>query len=251
MLIFEKANHKHRFPFATWGLILLMGGLLLFVDPNSLELIPANKLGLSILTSIFAHTGIVHYLSNVIYLYIFGDNVEDVLGHIMYVIAFIILGLLGNFFYVLTHLDSYRPVVGASGAVSGILGMYFILFPNVKASVAIRWHSIENIRASVAILFWLIYQVALSIVGLHFSLGMAFGAHFVGFLGGLLLGFVFSKLGYLDRHEERIRKSMGNKLTVLCPSCSTPKIVKKYGQYTCAVCKSYFSFDVTGKRLIS
>ncbi|TGL64703.1 rhomboid family intramembrane serine protease [Leptospira sarikeiensis] len=252
MLITENANYRHRFPIVTVLLIITMGLILGFGNVIDLAFVPSQEISLSVIASIFTHSSIVHYIVNMLYLYIFGDNVEDVAGHALYLIIFIVLGVIANLLYMLIHLNSDHPVVGASGAISGILGMYYVLFPNVKTSFYIKWASIEEIPASISLLLWFGIQLMMSALELYLlnGLGIAFTAHISGFLVGMLFGYIFLKLGFLDRHEERIRQSSSSSLTVICPSCNTPKNVKKYGKYFCLACKSEFYFDKYGKKLL-
>ena len=136
----------------------------------------------------FLHAGIWHLGGNMLYLWIFGNNIEDVLGRFRFVLFYFVCGTLASFGHIATDLDSKIPMVGASGAISGILGAYLILFPFAKIRTFIFlgfFWTIVRIPAILLLLFWVglqIWNSASSEAG-----GTAWFAHIGGFVAGVLL----------------------------------------------------------------
>jgi membrane associated rhomboid family serine protease len=136
----------------------------------------------------FLHAGIWHLVGNMLYLWIFGNNIEDVLGKFRFVLFYFVCGTLAAFGHIATDLDSDIPMVGASGAISGILGAYLILFPFAKIRTFIFlgfFWTIARIPAILLLLFWVglqIWNSASSEAG-----GIAWFAHIGGFVAGVLL----------------------------------------------------------------
>ncbi|MCW7479553.1 rhomboid family intramembrane serine protease [Leptospira kanakyensis] len=128
MFVFEKANHNFRKPILTLGFIFLTMLTLFFDHPESYAFTPKKAFGFSIVGSIFFNTSFVEWLTNAIYLYMFADNIEDVVGHFYFFLLFLFFGILANLTYFLFHVNSIIPVIGTSGVISGILGMYFVFF---------------------------------------------------------------------------------------------------------------------------
>jgi membrane associated rhomboid family serine protease len=150
----------------------------------------------TILTSMFMHGGLAHLGGNLLFLYIFGDNVEDSLGHGRYVGFYAICGVGAAAAQVLTGLDSPIAMVGASGAISGVLGAYIVLFPRapilVFNSIPLLWlfyGLFLSFPAWLVIGFWFLGQLlsGVSSLGSAGMGGVAFFAHIGGFLAGLLL----------------------------------------------------------------
>ena len=144
MIPLKDDNPARNFPFLTLGFILLniavfIYGVNLPVHPSALyadyALIPMQLLNTpfttypTVYTSMFLHAGIWHLGGNMLYLWIFGNNIEDVLGKFRFVLFYFVCGTLAAFGHIATDLGSKIPMVGASGAISGILGAYLILFP--------------------------------------------------------------------------------------------------------------------------
>jgi membrane associated rhomboid family serine protease len=150
---------------------------------------PAYFSILTLFTSMFLHAGIAHLFGNMWFLYIFGDNVEDKFGHFFYLIFYILAGLAATFTHYLTNLGSTIPAVGASGAISGVLGAYIVLFPRVGVYVSGR-AGVGKVSALLMIGLWFAFQL---ISGIFFgeSTGVAFFAHIGGFIFGVLGGFIY------------------------------------------------------------
>jgi len=153
----------------------------------------------TLITSVFLHGGILHLLGNMLYLFIFGDNVEDRFGHLQYLFLYLFFGIIGG----LTHSaiammygesEAIIPAIGASGAISGILGAYLIFFPNARiVSIVFLGFFIRLVRlpAIIFIGFWFILQFLYGVVGA--TTGVAYWAHIGGFLAGFLMAVIFRK----------------------------------------------------------
>jgi len=153
--------------------------------------IPAQFSLITIFTSMFLHGGLDHLFGNMWYLWIFGDNVEDHWGKIKYIIIYFLSGIAATFLQWLTDPKSVIPSIGASGAISGVLGSYFILYP--KAGVETYY---GEIPAYIVIGFWFVLQLifgAVSLVGASGS-EIAFWAHVGGFIFGAAVTWIFKKL---------------------------------------------------------
>lgn len=155
--------------------------------PSELALIPAP---LTVFTSMFLHGGILHLGGNMLYLWIFGDNIEDRMGPVRFVAFYLICGVAAALAQALPAVGSEVPMIGASGAVSGVLGAYLLLYPHARVLVALP----------LIIVFYTFYLPAIVVLGLWFlgqllsslgqdaaAAGIAFRAHIGGFAAGILL----------------------------------------------------------------
>jgi membrane associated rhomboid family serine protease len=156
---------------------------------------------LTLITSMFMHGGIAHIFGNMLFLWIFGDNIEDHLGHFRYLLFYLVCGVLAGLAHVFATLAAAGgneasmlvPSLGASGAISGVLGAYFLLFPTRRVTVLISWF-ITQVPAFIAIGLWFVFQL---ISGLGYlgsgsqQGGVAYAAHIGGFIAGLALIKVF------------------------------------------------------------
>jgi len=203
MIPLKDENPTRNFPFLTLLFIVLnMGvyfyGINLPVHPSVLyaeyALIPTqlinNPLSAypTVYTSMFLHSGIWHLGGNMLYLWIFGNNIEDVLGKARFVLFYFVCGTLAALGHIATDLNSKIPMVGASGAISGVLGGYLILFPFTKIKTFIFlgfFWTIVRIPAILLLLFWVVLQI-LNSVSPEAS-GTAWFAHIGGFVAGVLL----------------------------------------------------------------
>ncbi len=146
---------------------------------------------LSLLTSLFIHGGWFHLIGNMLFLWIFGDNVEDRLGHLRYLIFYLLGGCIASLFQFLIHPLSKVPVVGASGAISAVMGAYFLLFPYARISSLLFYFfflTIVEIPAFVYLGFWFLWQIMEGMLFLPFAGdvgGVAFWAHIGGFIFGM------------------------------------------------------------------
>jgi membrane associated rhomboid family serine protease len=149
-------------------------------------------------TSLFLHGGWLHLLGNMLYLWIFGDNVEDVLGHARYLIFYLLCGIGAGMTHIITQPVSQVPTIGASGAIAGIMGAYFILFPRARVVTLVPiffFIQFIEIPAFFFLAFWFIMQLFSGTFAgsSSFSGGIAFWAHIGGFGCGMLLLLFFKR----------------------------------------------------------
>lgn len=150
----------------------------------------------TLFTSMFMHAGLFHLFGNMLYLYIFGDNVEGAFGHVGYLLFYITCGLMADFAHIisLTNLQEFnRGVVGASGAISGVLGAYLVLYPKAKVLTLIfyGWPIIIPIPAVIFLGFWFFMQWLYGLFDV--SGGVAYWAHIGGFIAGIILALIFAR----------------------------------------------------------
>jgi len=147
----------------------------------------------TLFTSIFMHAGWVHLGGNMLYLWIFGDNVEDRFGHIKFTIFYLLCGLAATFAQLVFSLGSKVPNLGASGAIAGVLGAYILLFPKGKVRV-LQSQRVIQVPALIVIGIWIVVQLFSgigSIANTAQTGGVAYMAHIGGFLAGFVLTFLF------------------------------------------------------------
>jgi membrane associated rhomboid family serine protease len=155
----------------------------------------ANPLGdiLTLFTSMFMHAGWVHLGGNMLYLWIFGDNVEDRFGHIKFIIFYLICGLAATFAQLAFSVGSSIPNLGASGAIAGVLGAYILLFPQGKVRV-MQGSTVIQVPALIVIGLWIVLQLFSGIGSISTTAdtgGVAYMAHIGGFVAGFVLTFLF------------------------------------------------------------
>jgi len=143
------------------------------------------------LSSMFMHGSIAHIFGNMLFLWIFGDNLENLLGHIRYAFFYIVCGFAAAIAQIIMGPDSIIPMLGASGAISGVLGGYILLFPQ-KQVRAIIFNFLTTVPAFVAIGIWIVYQLIVGYMTDPGSGGVAYAAHIGGFFAGLALIKVFA-----------------------------------------------------------
>jgi membrane associated rhomboid family serine protease len=159
---------------------------------------------MTIFTSMFMHAGIAHLGGNMLYLWIFGDNVEDRLGHFRYLIFYLVGGVAASLIHMATNWGSELPTLGASGAIAAVLGAYLVLFPGSKIVTLIPLGFFSRLTTAPAIVFlglWFILQLfegVMSFGGADVS-GVAFWAH----VGGFVAGMVMVKLVLIGDRRER------------------------------------------------
>ncbi len=148
---------------------------------------------LTLFTAMFMHAGWLHLGGNMLYLWIFGDNVEDRFGHVKFIIFYLVCGLVATFAQLAFSLESTIPNLGASGAVAGVLGAYILLFPQGKIKV-LQGQRIVQVPALIVIGLWIVLQFFSgvgSIANTADTGGVAYMAHIGGFLAGFALTFLF------------------------------------------------------------
>jgi membrane associated rhomboid family serine protease len=153
------------------------------LDPG-LEWVPTWA---TLATSMFLHGGIAHLLGNMLYLWIFGNNVEDAMGRVRFVVFYLLCGLAAAMSHALVHPDSQVPMIGASGAISGVMGAYFLLHPHARVNVLVVFVFIQMVAlpAWIVLGLWFVMQY-LNVLGGGQD-GVAWWAHLGGFVAGALL----------------------------------------------------------------
>jgi membrane associated rhomboid family serine protease len=204
------------YPWVTWGLIAAC--VIAFVYENSggdalfrhliygYGLIPAVLTGeaelgadlyevpalVTLVSSLFLHSSIWHLIGNMLYLWVFGDNIEDAMGHIKFLMFYMICGIIAGLAQVVADPDSVVPTIGASGAISGVLGAYLILHPRARVLIPIFIIPVY-VPAFLLLLFWIGFQV-FAVLGAGVSGGgVAWLAHIGGFVAGAALIALFRR----------------------------------------------------------
>ena len=209
---------SRTFPFVTITIIVLNALAFVFeltLDPRELSeflrvygVVPADFHMPTLITSMFLHGGWSHILGNMWYLWIFGDNVEDQCGHGRFVVFYLLCGIAAAVGQIVMNPQSALPTIGASGAIAGVMGAYFILYPQsrVLTLIPIFWFEVIEVPAIVLLGFWFLMQLvnagAIAATANSASGGVAFAAHVVGFLVGLGGIFVFRKRQRFERWDD-------------------------------------------------
>ena len=155
----------------------------------------------TVFTSMFLHGGWMHLIGNMLYLWIFGDNVEDSMGHGRFVAFYLLCGVAAVLAQSLPDTHSQVPMIGASGAISGVLGAYLLLHPHARVLVLIPlgfFSQVVHLRAGIVLGLWFALQLFNSLMTPPGGGGVAFGAHIGGFLAGLAL------IPFFKRREVRL-----------------------------------------------
>ena len=198
-------NPSLRFPYITYGLILI--NIFIFVsywpilgDPSKINslfqnwaLVPVNvKEGssyLGLLTSIFFHGSFMHLLGNMLFLHIYGDNLEDKMGHFWFLIFYLCSGVFANLAQFIADPYSTIPVIGASGAVAAVMGGYLLLFPKARIDILFIFiiiFKIFPIRAWIVLGIWFVLQLYNGLAVPVSVSGVAYWAHIGGFIFGVI-----------------------------------------------------------------
>jgi membrane associated rhomboid family serine protease len=191
-------------PYVTGGLIAV--NLLVFLyelslDPYSLNhlislygIVPDHVRLTSILTSMFLHGGWLHVIGNMWFLWIYGDNVEDVLGHGRYLVFYLLCGVLAGLTHIAFNFDSRLPTVGASGAIAGVMGAYLVKFPHSRILTLVPifiFFTTFEIPAVIILVYWFLLQTISGFGSIGYShlsqQGVAWFAHVGGFVAGMIL----------------------------------------------------------------
>lgn len=212
MIPIQDSSAKIKFPF--WVTVIIALNIFIFyleiTSPNPLSLI--NQFALipdqidfsipltftSFITSQFLHGGFLHIISNMWFLWIFGDNIEARFGPLFFPAFYILAGILGNFLQYIFIPQSQIPILGASGAIAGVLGAYYTFYPKNKVKTLIPilgLPAIITLPASLVLVYWFILQIlsgATSMIATNNDVGgIAYFAHIGGFVTGLLIGRFF------------------------------------------------------------
>ena len=206
---YKADNPRILIPYVTYGLIGSNLFIFLFQfsmginDPETeaifiytYGLIPAEFSILNIFTSMFLHGSISHIIGNMWFLWIFGDNVESVLGHVKYALFYILCGSIAAVTQILIDPSSEIPMVGASGAIAGVLGLYMMRFPHARVHVfafIIIFFTTFRVPAIIVLGFWFFNQLTngMGSLGLDTTGGVAWFAHIGGFITGIMLNQAF------------------------------------------------------------
>jgi membrane associated rhomboid family serine protease len=149
-----------------------------------------------IFTSMFMHAGLVHLFGNMLYLWIFGDNVEDAMGHFNYLVFYLLGGVAASAAHIFVNPSSQLPTVGASGAIGAVLGAYLVLYPQSRVATFIPlgfFYTLRLLPAAIVLFMWFILQLFSGVLslGMEDIGGTAFWAHIGGFVFGVVIGLFF------------------------------------------------------------
>jgi membrane associated rhomboid family serine protease len=214
-------NPIQIFPIVTWALIAVNVAVFLYqlsLGPQSSQLfiyqygaIPAVVTGgqslpeavaaippvLSVFTSMFLHGGWMHLIGNLWFLWIFGNNIEEAMGGLRFIVFYLACGILASWSHILSNTSSILPSIGASGAIGGVLGAYILLYPRARVWTLIFlgfFIRLLYVPAGIMLGYWFLIQLLSgSMAGRQEGGGVAFWAHIGGFLAGVLLVGVFKK----------------------------------------------------------
>jgi membrane associated rhomboid family serine protease len=154
---------------------------------------------LTLFSSMFMHGGWAHLGGNMLFLFIFGDNVEKRLGSMMYILFYLVCGVLASFAQIVTNTESIIPTLGASGAISGVLAGYLVYFPQNKVRVLVGFRYVTEVPALMMIGLWALLQFISGVGSIavtdETAGGVAYWAHIGGFVAGLVLAFVLRAFG--------------------------------------------------------
>lgn len=218
MIPFKDDNPTRTFPFVTITLIAL--NIIVFIQqvtsPNPRDMVFAYGVipyflltltttqaihpVLTLFSSMFMHGGLLHLGANMLFLWIFGNNIEDSLGHVRFIIFYLLCGIVAAYSHALAEQSSMVPMIGASGAVSGVLGAYMVLFPRAKVHTLIFlgiFVQVVKLPAIFVIGLWIVIQFLSGILskGVAGQSGVAWFAHIGGFLFGVIMIKIFLKRG--------------------------------------------------------
>nr|NIS02428.1 rhomboid family intramembrane serine protease [Gemmatimonadota bacterium]NIT64545.1 rhomboid family intramembrane serine protease [Gammaproteobacteria bacterium]NIU54637.1 rhomboid family intramembrane serine protease [Gemmatimonadota bacterium]NIV21474.1 rhomboid family intramembrane serine protease [Gammaproteobacteria bacterium]NIW38884.1 rhomboid family intramembrane serine protease [Gemmatimonadota bacterium] len=160
----------------------------------------------AVVTSMFMHGSWIHLISNMMFMWVFGNNVEDSMGHFRFLIFYLLCGLAAAAAHVMLNAGSGVPTVGASGAISGILGAYIVLYPQVRVHVFFPPFWILPMRAYVVLGYWIVIQILMGLAerGMQGG-GVAVWAHIGGFFAGLVLVFFFRRPQLVGAKREGVQ----------------------------------------------
>jgi len=152
--------------------------------------------GVTLFTSMFLHGGLFHLAGNMLYLWIFGNNVEDAMGRVRFMVFYLLCGMIAAVSHAATNTQSLIPMIGASGAVSGVLGAYLLLYPHARVLTLFTlgfFVRMIEVPAMVVLGFWLVFQFLSAMISQGSGGGVAWYAHIGGFLAGMVLIGLFKR----------------------------------------------------------
>jgi membrane associated rhomboid family serine protease len=218
------ANPTQRTPWVTIGLIAINVGVFFLWEPitgslqeqnrfffcegaipqelSSFETLPllarecagGKSVLISLFTSMFLHGGFLHIAGNMLYLWVFGNNVEDRMGPVAFLLFYLAAGIVAAYGQVLPNPDSTTPLVGASGAIAGALGAYLVMFPSARVLTLVPlffFLQLIELPAVVVLGFWFVLQALQGVGSLQAETGVAWFAHIGGFVFGALVALLF------------------------------------------------------------
>jgi membrane associated rhomboid family serine protease len=165
------------------------GGALLGQIP--LEATPGSVY-FTFLSSMFMHGGVMHIFGNMLFLWIFADNIENLLGHVRFLVFYVICGLAAAIAQIVMDTGSVVPMLGASGAISGVLGGYLLLFPTKRVQAIMFSFAMTTVPAYIALGLWIGFQLLQGFLASGQKGGVAYAAHIGGFIAGLALIKIFA-----------------------------------------------------------
>jgi membrane associated rhomboid family serine protease len=210
MIPLKDDNPTRTFPFVNWALIATNVAIFLYqitlpphayktfllanaTIPMRIPAFLAGSLGFKMafypmFTSMFLHGGLLHLLGNMLFLYVFGDNVEDAFGHFWYLLFYLFCGVTSGLIHSLFNLHSSLPAIGASGAISGVMGAYAVLYPRANV-LMLFFVFLLPVPAFLVLGYWFVLQFIEGVGGLGAAAsgGVAWWAHIGGFLMGVLI----------------------------------------------------------------
>jgi membrane associated rhomboid family serine protease len=215
ILPIEQDNPCRNRPYTVWALVAI--NVAVFVSTVATDFVWLSTYGFratnpswtTLVFSMFLHAGFGHIAGNMFFLWMFGDNVEDVLGPPKFLAAYFLTGLAAAAVHALTTGRPDVPLVGASGAVSGVMGMYLVLDSYTRFDLHVfiwRWHvTTFTGSALVALAVWLAEQTLLGLLTAALGIAVvAFWAHVAGFAAGVVFGVLFGRTGFPTRASERV-----------------------------------------------
>ena len=211
--ISDEGSRVHRFPIVTISIIALNAFVFLYemsLGDRSLQLLVLSygvipleitsgrdlaptipwPIWATLFTSMFMHGGWMHIIGNMLYLWVFGDNIEDTLGHGRYLAFYLVCGLAAAGTQILVDASSQVPSIGASGAVAGVLGAYLLLYPNHRINTLIflgYFVRMVQLPALLVLGFWIVLQLFTGLASFGVETGVAYWAHVGGFAAGMAL----------------------------------------------------------------
>ena len=207
---YKDDNPRILFPFVTYTIIGINSLVFIYqyfiLPPDLLGIIistyaltPADPSVFTVFTSMFMHGGLMHIIFNMWFLWIFGDNIESVLGHKRFVLFYLLCGVGAALLQIQINTGSQIPMVGASGAIAGVLGAYLFRFPRATVHVLvilIIFITFIRVPAMVVIGFWFLSNLTagLGTLGIEETGGTAWFAHLGGFVSGVVLNQIFKQI---------------------------------------------------------
>jgi membrane associated rhomboid family serine protease/Zn-finger nucleic acid-binding protein len=195
-------NPRERFPALTTSIITICVvffiGQTYFIDDlktffNVYGSVPKHFFDIGIITSIFLHTDILHLFGNMFFLWIFGDNVEDRFSRLGFIVFYLSCGLTASLLHAIFHYNSSTPVIGASGAISGVMGAYLIFYPKAEVNILFIYR-ILHVPAYLYLVMWFIFQLSFALITYTSNAaGVAWFAHIGGFVYGGLVAYCKKK----------------------------------------------------------